>query len=297
MRLIRLYQTRCRHRSRGRPTAAARGRMPDSTIDIVKAIRSRTLKASERPSITDQLRHAAHAGEIDACFNVLGRGCDVNNRADGKGKWKSGNTAMHIAAGQGHSSVINLLLEFRADTTVKNMDAELPLHLAARAGHTNCVMVLLEAERSKQPHVRRMERNLERPRVRTRDLVTSGRFRLPPTFALSSQTLRAAITSTKSFIEMAHAEKNESSKKDGLAPGGKFAINNSQFLEFSVAEVIGMQRAGRVKCLCVWGGRSRVGLLSAEMLPRWCLDSLEPGTHGSTTSRWSRPSRSTATLI
>eukprot|EP01052_Picozoa_sp_SAG31_P044783 SAG31_NODE_7934_length_1561_cov_1.334473_1_plen_208_part_00 len=182
--------------------------MPDSTIDVVRAIRAKMLPPSERPSITDQLRHAAHAGEIDACVNILGRGCDVNNRADGKGKWKPGNTAMHVAAACGNSSVINLLLEFRADTTCKNGDAELALHLAARAGHTSCTMVLLEAERAKQPHVRRMEKKLERPRVRTRDLVTHGRFRLPPTFALSSQTLRAAITSTKSFIEMAHAEKN-----------------------------------------------------------------------------------------
>ena len=212
-----------------------------TTVDLIKAIESKLrvpgrtiLSAGEQGSVADELRQAAYAGELDGCHHLISdRGCDVNDRADGKGKWKSGMTALHVAAGNGNVGIIGLLLEFRADTSIKNKDAELPMHIAARAGQSGAVLQLLEAERAKPMHIRKSELNHERPRVRTRDLVNKGRFRLPPTFALSSETLRAAVSSTKSAISMAH-EADTTNKKNELREA-KFTIAGSQFVEFDVA--------------------------------------------------------------
>lgn len=211
-----------------------------STVDLIKAVESKTrvpgrtgFDSSMKASVADDLRQAAFGGELDQCHSMISdRGCDVNDRADGKGKWKSGVTALHVAAGNGHVGIIGLLLEFRADTSIKNKDAELPLHVAARAGQTGAVLQLLEAERAKPMHIRKSELKHERPRVRTRDLVNKGRFRLPPTFALSSETLRAAVSSTKSAISMAH-EKDTKKDKTALTEA-KFTIAGSQFVEFDV---------------------------------------------------------------
>lgn len=212
-----------------------------SSIDLIKAIESKIrvpgcsgLGPAEQGSVADDLRQACYANELDQCHHMIAdRGCDVNDRADGKGKWKSGMTPLHVAATQGHVGIIGLLLEFRADTSIKNKDAELPLHIAARAGQSGAVLQLLEAERAKPMHIRKSELKFKRPRVRTRDLVNKGRFRLPPTFALSSETLRATVSSTKSAISMAH-EKDTSKKKNELREA-KFTIAGSQFVEFEIA--------------------------------------------------------------
>ena len=122
-----------------------------STVDLVKAVESKTrvpgrtgFDSSMKASVADDLRQAAFGGELDKCHGLIcDRGCDVNDRSDGKGKWKSGVTALHVAAGKGHVGIIGLLLEFRADTSIKNKDAELPLHIAARAGQAGAVLQLL----------------------------------------------------------------------------------------------------------------------------------------------------------
>lgn len=212
-----------------------------STVDLIKAVESKTrvpgrtgFDSSMKASVADDLRQAAYGGELDKCHSIITeRGCDVNDRADGKGKWKSGVTALHVAAGKGHVGIIGLLIEFRADTSIKNKDAELALHVAARAGQAGAVLQLLEAERAKPMHIRKSELNHERPRTRTRDLVNKGRFRLPPTFALSSETLRAAVSSTKSAISMAH--ETDTAKKKTALTDAKFTIAGSQFIEFNVA--------------------------------------------------------------
>lgn len=54
------------------------------------------------------------------------------------------NTALHIAATEGHSSIIRTLLEQKCDIQSFNMIAWLPIHCAAERGRYNSVQVLLE---------------------------------------------------------------------------------------------------------------------------------------------------------
>ena len=211
-------------------------------VDVIKGVQSKTrppgvsgLPPSQKGSVADDLRQAAMAGELDECYRYIHeRGCDVNDRADGRGKWKSGVTALHVASGKGHVGIIGLLLEFGADTSVKNKDAELALHIASREGEVAAVLTLLEAERAKPAHVRRSERNHERSRVRTRDVHNKGKFRLPPAFGMSSDMLRATVGSTKSAISMAHATEGDGAKAKRVR-GAKFTIDSGPPVSFDVA--------------------------------------------------------------
>ncbi|CAF3449980.1 unnamed protein product [Rotaria sp. Silwood1] len=54
------------------------------------------------------------------------------------------NTALHIAATEGHSSIIKLLLEQNCDLQASNMISWLPIHCAAERGRYNSVQVLIE---------------------------------------------------------------------------------------------------------------------------------------------------------
>ena len=156
--------------------------MGATSIDIVRAVQSKTLPSSFKANLTDDLRSACYSGNFEECYHIVhDKSCDVNDRADGKGSWRPGATPLHIAAARGHTSIISVLLEFRADTSIKDKAAEIPLHVACCAGHTNAVQMLLEAERAKPVHVRKSELNHDKPRVRARDLTNKGRFRLPAT--------------------------------------------------------------------------------------------------------------------
>ncbi|CAF3400425.1 unnamed protein product [Rotaria socialis] len=54
------------------------------------------------------------------------------------------NTALHIAAAEGHSSIIKLLLEQNCDLQSRNMISCLPIHCAAERGRYNSVRTLIE---------------------------------------------------------------------------------------------------------------------------------------------------------
>ncbi|CAF3006428.1 unnamed protein product [Rotaria sp. Silwood2] len=54
------------------------------------------------------------------------------------------NTALHIAAAEGHSSIVKLLLEQNCDLQARNIISWLPIHCAAERGRYNSVRVLIE---------------------------------------------------------------------------------------------------------------------------------------------------------
>ena len=208
--------------------------MGATSIDIVRAVQSKTLPSSFKANLTDDLRSACYSGNFEECYHIVhDKSCDVNDRADGKGSWRPGATPLHIAAARGHTSIISVLLEFRADTSIKDKAAEIPLHVACCAGHTNAVQMLLEAERAKPVHVRKSELNHDKPRVRARDLTNKGRFRLPATFAMASTTMRQAVASGQSSLSIMH---------EGMDAGSttritdmKLSILGNQFIDFEVA--------------------------------------------------------------
>jgi hypothetical protein len=129
--------------------------------------------------------------------------------------------------------VTSLLLEFRADTSIKDKQCEVPLHLACAAGHNGVVKMLMEAERAKPLHVRLSEQNHERPRVRTRDITNKGRFRLPPTFAMASDTLKQAVASGQSSVSLSHEGQHQ--EDHTRVTDKSFSIAGNQFIEFEVA--------------------------------------------------------------
>jgi ankyrin repeat protein len=56
---------------------------------------------------------------------------------------ETGETALHLAAGEGHLEIVKLLLEHGADVNAKTA-YETALHLAAGEGHLEIVKLLLE---------------------------------------------------------------------------------------------------------------------------------------------------------
>ena len=57
---------------------------------------------------------------------------------------KDGCTALHVAAGDGHTAVVEKLLEKGAEVNVPDNKGRTPLHVAASNGHTAVVEKLLE---------------------------------------------------------------------------------------------------------------------------------------------------------
>lgn len=55
-----------------------------------------------------------------------------------------GTTALHLAAGAGHASVVSLLLQKGAWADAEDSHDETPLHAAAKRGHVACLDALLQ---------------------------------------------------------------------------------------------------------------------------------------------------------
>jgi ankyrin repeat protein/serine/threonine protein kinase len=89
-----------------------------------------------------QLRRAAAIGDLLAVMSALTSGALV----DDKNK-TSGDTSLHVAAKNGHDSVLGTLLEHTPDPVgsvgVLNDAGDAPLHVAARAGETEIIRVIL----------------------------------------------------------------------------------------------------------------------------------------------------------
>eukprot|EP00756_Hemistasia_phaeocysticola_P051378 Hpha_TRINITY_DN26550_c0_g1::TRINITY_DN26550_c0_g1_i1::g.113007::m.113007 len=87
------------------------------------------------------LFHAANQGDLDLCQTLIIEGCaDVNFRNT------LGESAIHVAAKRGLSSVLELLLGFGGDPNVQqrlDLGGKTPLHVAVEKGHIRVVEVLL----------------------------------------------------------------------------------------------------------------------------------------------------------
>lgn len=89
----------------------------------------------------DDLIDAAFRGDIVQLQSLLKKGVDVN------AKGTNGETALWMAAGAGHTEIVEALLERGADVNVKDKAyGATALYMAAQEGHTNAVKVLLESK-------------------------------------------------------------------------------------------------------------------------------------------------------
>ena len=87
------------------------------------------------------LLHAASAdGLVDVAQWLLDIGADANAQADSRG------TPLYIAAMNGHSEIVRILLGHGADVNLKAaaMENYTPLHKASSGGHLNVVQLLIE---------------------------------------------------------------------------------------------------------------------------------------------------------
>jgi len=85
---------------------------------------------------------AANAGHLDICKYLFRKEADVNVTVkDGTER-----TALHTAARMGFASVVQLLLDKKADPRVEDLTKSTPLHLACKYGHAGGAELLLQAK-------------------------------------------------------------------------------------------------------------------------------------------------------
>ena len=85
--------------------------------------------------------HAAvrFKGHVDVVRALITNGADLSARTH------NGNTALHLAAANGHTDCCKLLVRRKADVNaVCDFDGDMPLHRAVREGKTDIVSLLLE---------------------------------------------------------------------------------------------------------------------------------------------------------
>mmetsp|Transcript_67286 Transcript_67286/g.161295 ORF Transcript_67286/g.161295 Transcript_67286/m.161295 type:complete len:667 (-) Transcript_67286:66-2066(-) len=110
---------------------------------------------------------AANAGHVDICKYLFRKEADVNVPvADGTSR-----TALHAAANMGFASVVQLLLEKRAEPRVEDLTKTTPLHLAVRGGHAGASELLLK-------HKANPNQSDDQGQVPINDAVAKDRFDL-----------------------------------------------------------------------------------------------------------------------
>ena len=83
---------------------------------------------------------AARNGHTDICALLLAHGSNVNEvKPDTK------ETALHLAAMEGHNASVEALLTWGAEVSPMNHSGWTPLHSACQEGHLLCVLTLLKA--------------------------------------------------------------------------------------------------------------------------------------------------------
>ena len=87
-----------------------------------------------------QLIQALKNGNLRAVQTALANGADVNAKLI----TSTGTTALMLAAQDGHTEIVKLLLEKGADVNVKTTTGITALWMASQNGHTEVVKLLLE---------------------------------------------------------------------------------------------------------------------------------------------------------
>lgn len=88
---------------------------------------------------TPALLEAARNGDLTQVRDLLGRGANVDLRD------AHDNTALHLAAGFGHTKLAALLIEHGADIDARGRIGNTPLYLAAQEGHAAIVRLLIDS--------------------------------------------------------------------------------------------------------------------------------------------------------
>ncbi|KAJ1559955.1 hypothetical protein HK405_008770 [Cladochytrium tenue] len=83
---------------------------------------------------------ATTRGHLKTSRLLTALGVSVNARGD---SYVRENTALHMAALNGHANVVTLLIDLEADLNAVNLDGNTPLHLASEVGATDVVAQLL----------------------------------------------------------------------------------------------------------------------------------------------------------
>ena len=102
----------------------------------------------------------ARDGNVDELIIALNQG---NNSTNWYGD-VLGNTALHVAAINGHMNIVEILLDRGIDINSKDSIGETALHLAAANGHMNIVEILLDRgiDISSNSHIIISELNLRK---------------------------------------------------------------------------------------------------------------------------------------
>jgi len=108
----------------------------DDFQEMVKEINEEWTESECQPEVL----HASRHNEIDVVRGLLLGRADLIHFAD-----QSGNTALHMAAANGHAAVVRLLLAAGADPEAVNKDGNTPLHWAASNGKEETVQALLHS--------------------------------------------------------------------------------------------------------------------------------------------------------
>jgi ubiquinone/menaquinone biosynthesis C-methylase UbiE len=104
------------------------------------------------------LHDAAAAGDTQRAAVLTAAGTDALDLLSADG-W----TALHLAAHLGHSEIVALLLEARADPTLRNEAGKTPLDLAREGNHREVIARTFNAAAAVEPFVRLLSLPLQGP--------------------------------------------------------------------------------------------------------------------------------------
>lgn len=99
---------------------------------------------AEEINYDKKLLQAALYGYQSSVEEALKNGANIDARIDCIQDNQS--TALHLAAGNGRSEVVNVLIKYKATVNAINKKLWMPLHRAARGGNINIVNALIDAK-------------------------------------------------------------------------------------------------------------------------------------------------------
>jgi hypothetical protein len=114
----------------------------DVDIHTILKLRGGSKLAEEDEStLEEQLVWSARSGDVAELERLLDTGMVNVNWAEPH----TGSTSLHMAAANGHSDCVEMLLRAGADATIANTQGNLPLHWAVENRHAAAARRLLEA--------------------------------------------------------------------------------------------------------------------------------------------------------